>query len=46
MRGCFCPTKKYFDGLDLTKLPTVASLRAEYTEVLEEKKQTYRRYYL
>ena len=33
--------KKYFDGLDLTKLPTIASLRAEYAEALEEKKQTY-----
>ena len=36
--------KKYFDGLGLKKLPTVASLRAEYAASLEEKKQAYRDY--
>jgi cell fate (sporulation/competence/biofilm development) regulator YlbF (YheA/YmcA/DUF963 family) len=36
--------KKYFDGLGLSKLPTVASLRAEYAPMLEEKKKAYRDY--
>ena len=36
--------KKYFDGLGLKKLPTVAYLRAEYAETLEEKKKAYREY--
>ena len=36
--------KKAFDDLGLKKLPTVASLRAEYAPVLEEKKKAYRDY--
>jgi len=36
--------KKHFDTLGLTKLPTVASLRADYAPMLEEKKQAYREY--
>ena len=39
--------KKYFDELGYgkdKKLPTVASLRAEYTPMLEEKKQAHRAY--
>jgi Relaxase/Mobilisation nuclease domain. len=36
--------KKYFDGLGLERLPTIASLRAEYEPMLEEKKKTYRDY--
>lgn len=36
--------KKAFDDLGLKKLPTVASLRAEYAMVLDEKKRTYREY--
>ena len=36
---------KYFDGLGLTKLPIIASLRAEYAEALEEKKQIYADYH-
>ncbi|MCL1821162.1 MAG: relaxase/mobilization nuclease domain-containing protein [Oscillospiraceae bacterium] len=39
--------KKYFDGLGYgggKKLPTIASLRAEYAPTLEEKKQANREY--
>ena len=36
--------KKYFDDLGLKKLPTVASLRAGYAPMLEEKKTAYREY--
>jgi hypothetical protein len=36
--------KKYFDGLGLQKLQTVASLRAQSAPVLEEKKKIYRDY--
>lgn len=36
--------KKAFDDLGLKKLPTIASLRAEYAPVLEEKKKAYREY--
>jgi hypothetical protein len=33
--------KKAFDELGIKKLPTVASLRAEYAPLLEEKKRAY-----
>lgn len=33
--------KKYFDGLGITKLPTVKSLREEYAGLLEEKRAAY-----
>jgi hypothetical protein len=36
--------KKYFDSLGLKKLPTVATLRAEYAPMLEEKKKAYGEY--
>jgi len=36
--------KKHFDSLGMKKLPTVASLRAEYAVQLEEKKKAYREY--
>jgi len=36
--------KKAFDALGLKKLPTVASLRADYAEQLAEKKTAYREY--
>ena len=36
--------KKHFDSLGLKKLPTVASLRADYAPALEEKKKAYREY--
>ena len=36
--------KKAFDDLGLKKLPTVASLRAAYAPMLEEKKKTYSEY--
>jgi hypothetical protein len=36
--------KKAFDELGLKKLPTVASLRAEYAPMLEEKKKAHREY--
>jgi hypothetical protein len=36
--------KKAFDELGLKKLPTVASLRAEYATMLEEKKKAYGEY--
>ena len=39
--------KKYFDDMGYgkgKKLPTIASLRAEYAQVLEEKKQAHREY--
>jgi len=37
-------SKKAFDDLGLKKLPTVASLRAEYAPMLDEKKKVYREY--
>jgi hypothetical protein len=36
--------KKAFDELGLKKIPTVASLRADYAPLLEEKRNTYREY--
>jgi hypothetical protein len=36
--------KKAFDELGLKKLPTIASLRAEYTPALEEKKLLYKQF--
>lgn len=36
--------KKFFDAQGLSRLPTVASLRAEYAAVLEEKKNAYREF--
>lgn len=36
--------KKAFDELGVKKLPTVASLRADYAKRLEEKKKNYREY--
>jgi len=36
--------KKYFDGLGLAKLPTVALLREEYAPILAEKRKTYSEY--
>jgi len=36
--------KKYFDELNLKKLPTVKSLREDYAPTLEDKKKTYREY--
>jgi len=36
--------KKAFDNLGLKKLPTVASLRTEYSMMLEEKQRNYREY--
>ena len=36
--------KKAFDALGLKRLPTVASLRAEYAPMLEEKKKTFKEY--
>lgn len=36
--------KKYFDGLELKKLPTVKALREEYAEVLEAKRKAYAEY--
>lgn len=36
--------KKHFDSLGMKKLPTVASLRAEYAVQIEEKKKAYREY--
>lgn len=36
--------KKYFDGLELKKLPTVKALREEYAEVLEAKRKAYTEY--
>ena len=37
--------KKAFDDLGLKKLPTVKSLKAEYAELLAEKKVLYSDYY-
>ncbi|MCL2409390.1 MAG: relaxase/mobilization nuclease domain-containing protein [Oscillospiraceae bacterium] len=37
-------SKKAFDDLGVTKIPTVASLRAEYSPMLDEKKKAYREY--
>ena len=37
--------KRAFDELGLTKLPTVASLRTDYTALLDEKKRLYRDYH-
>ena len=36
--------KKYFDGLGLARLPTIASLRLEYAVMLEEKKTANSKY--
>jgi len=36
--------KKTFDELKISKLPSVASLRSEYSELLTEKKKTYATY--
>jgi len=36
--------KKYFDSLGLERLPAIATLRAEYAPMLEEKKQAYTEY--
>lgn len=36
--------KKVFDEMGLKKLPTIATLRAEYTPVLDEKKAAYKEY--
>lgn len=36
--------KKYFDGLGITRLPTVKSLREEYAGLLEEKRAAYASY--
>ena len=37
--------KKFFDDLGLQRLPSVASLRSDYTPMLAEKKQLNREYY-
>ena len=37
--------KQYFDEIGLKKLPTVKSLRAEYAELLSQKKADYAEYY-
>ncbi len=37
--------KQYFDEIGVTKLPTVKSLRAEYEELLSQKKADYAKYY-
>ncbi len=37
--------KQYFDEIGLKKLPTVKSLRAEYAELLSQKKVDYAEYY-
>ena len=36
--------KKYFDGLGLKKLPTIAALKQEYAALLAEKKKLYSGY--
>lgn len=36
--------KKYFDSLELTKLPSVKNLREEYTGLLEQKRKVYAEY--
>ena len=36
--------KKYFDSLGITKLPSVKSLREEYTGLLEQKRKAYSAY--
>ncbi len=36
--------KKHFDGLGITKLPSVKSLREEYTGLLEQKRKAYSSY--
>lgn len=36
--------KKHFDELGITKLPSVAALREEYTELLEQKRKAYSAY--
>lgn len=36
--------KKYFDSLELTKLPSVKNLREEYAGLLEQKRQAYAEY--
>lgn len=36
--------KKYFDGMGITKLPSVKSLREEYAGLLEQKRKAYGEY--
>lgn len=36
--------KKYFDSLELTKLPSVKNLREEYVGLLEQKRKAYTEY--
>lgn len=36
--------KKYFDGLGITKLPSVKALRDEYAELLSQKRKVYSEY--
>jgi len=36
--------KKYFDGLGLKKLPTIAALKQEYAALAAEKKKLYSGY--
>lgn len=36
--------KKYFDSLEITKLPSVKSLREEYAGLLEQKRKAYAEY--
>ena len=36
--------KKHFDGLGITKLPSVKSLREEYAGLLEQKRKAYSSY--
>ena len=36
--------KKYFDSLEITKLPPVKSLREEYAGLLEQKRKAYTEY--
>ena len=36
--------KKYFDEVGITKLPSVKSLREEYTDLLEQKRKAYSAY--
>ena len=36
--------KKYFDGMGITKLPSVKALREEYAGLLEQKRKAYAEY--
>ena len=36
--------KKYFDGIGITRLPSVKSLREEYAGLLEQKREAYAAY--